>query len=102
MEIIKRDGSKVLFDRSKIKNAILKANTDINQSFRIPGIAADDIAKSIEVECKTFDHVPRVDEVQDMVEDALIETGYTQLGKRYIKYCNEYVCYRSGSRNRLF
>lgn len=90
MEIIKRDGSKVLFDRSKIKNAILKANADINQSFKIPGIAADDIAKSIEVECKTFDHVPRVDEVQDMVEDALIETGYTQLGKRYIKYRHEH------------
>lgn len=86
MDIIKRDGSQVLFKKDKIKNAILKANNSTNRNFRIKDITANDIAKSIEQECLSMNHIPKVEEVQDMVEDALIETGYTQLGKEYIRY----------------
>ena len=86
MRLFKRDGSEVQFDRSKIKNAILRANVDVKDSFKINDLNAEDIAKSIEIECSLSGHTPTVEEVQDMVEDALLETGYTQLGKEYVKY----------------
>ncbi len=86
MDIIKRTGSIEVFDRNKIRKAILKANASVNQNLKISDVEADDIAKSVEQECLDFKHVPTVEEVQDLVEDALIETGHTQLGKSYIKY----------------
>ena len=86
MDIVKRNGFQTKFNKNKIKNAILKANNSVNKGYRIADISAEDIADSIEQECLSMNHIPKVEEVQDMVEDALIETGYTQLGKEYIRY----------------
>lgn len=86
MRLFKRDGSEVQFDKDKIKTAILHANASVKDDFKIDNTSAEDIARSIEVECSSSGHTPTVEEVQDMVEDALLETGYTQLGKEYVKY----------------
>lgn len=97
MRLIKRDGTEVTFNKNKIKNAILKANKDVTDKFKINSISASDIASSIEQECLNIGHVPNVEEIQDMVEDALIETGYTQLGKEYIKYRYDRSLHRKGN-----
>ena len=47
MKVIKRDGSTVSFDRSKIENAIRKANEAVEESERISEDKIIEIAKKI-------------------------------------------------------
>ncbi len=86
LHIKKRDGREVPFDMQKIEEAILKA------------FAASGAAKSPEVAHQLAEQVirelqerdaqatPTVEEVQDMVERALIEQGFVRTAKAYILY----------------
>ena len=84
MNILKRDNSEVLFDKDKIVVAISKANKEsINKvDDRIIGVIADDIEKN----CLNLGRVVSVEEVQDMVEDALLHLGFHDVAKKYVKY----------------
>ncbi len=85
-KIRKRDGSIVEFSKDKITNAIFKAaqsvgGTDREESERVAGKVVEYInAKFRE------DYVPTVEEIQDLVEKALIETGHATTAKSYILY----------------
>lgn len=81
MKVIKRNGTEVEFDATKIAGAITRAGKD-----RIP---FDDIAKitdSVGDQCALFGRAPHVEEIQDMVEDALMENGYATVARDYIRY----------------
>ncbi len=85
-QIRKRDGSIVEFNKDKITNAIFKAaqsvgGTDRAESARV----ADKVVEYIDAKFKE-DYVPTVEEVQDLVEKALIETGHATTAKSYILY----------------
>ncbi|MEW6748919.1 MAG: adenosylcobalamin-dependent ribonucleoside-diphosphate reductase [Candidatus Micrarchaeota archaeon] len=85
-KIRKRDGSIVDFDKEKITNAIFKAaesvgGTDKEESSRVAG----KVVEYINAKFKE-DYVPTVEEVQDLVEKALIETGHATTAKSYILY----------------
>lgn len=82
MNIIKRDGSKVDFDRNKITLAIKKA-------LEACDMASDTIALSVtEDVVQSIGEVPEIDQerVQDLVEDALMKRGMLKVAKAYIKY----------------
>jgi ribonucleoside-triphosphate reductase (formate) len=83
MKVIKRDGSTVDFDKSKIENAIAKANLAVDEDERISEAKIHEIAKSIEAKNR-----PRllVEDIQDMVEHQLMEEGKFVLAKTYIIY----------------
>lgn len=83
MKVIKRDGTTVDFDRSKIAVAITKANNAVDEDLRIDDEKIEEIVKSIE-----DIHRPRVlvEDIQDMVESKLMETGHYELMKAYIIY----------------
>ena len=72
MKVIKRDGSTVSFDRSKIENAIRKANSAVEEAERIEEAKIVEIAGYIESKNR-----PRllVEDIQDMVEHRLMEEG---------------------------
>ena len=81
MKVIKRNGTEVEFDATKIAGAITRAGKD-----RIP---FDDIAKitdSVGDQCALLGRAPHVEEIQDMVEDALMENGYATVARDYIRY----------------
>lgn len=81
MKVIKRNGTEVEFDATKIAGAITRAGKD-----RIP---FDDIAKitdSVSDMCYKLGRAPHVEEIQDMVEDALMENGYATVARDYIRY----------------
>lgn len=81
MKVIKRNGTEVEFDATKIAGAITRAGKD-----RIP---FDDIAKitdSVKDQCMLLGRAPHVEEIQDMVEDALMENGYATVARDYIRY----------------
>ena len=80
---IKRNGDKVKFDKSKISEAILKANKDVNGRQKASVKLAKDIAKEIEeYEKKSLE----VEEIQDIVEKKLMENDKYDLAKKYILY----------------
>lgn len=83
MQVVKRDGSTVAFDRSKIICAIQKANASVDEEDRISDDLIERITQSIERR-----HRDRllVEDIQDMVEKQLMEQEKYVLAKSYIIY----------------
>jgi len=85
-KIRKRDGSIADFDTDKITNAIFKAAQSVGGSDRAEsGRVAEKVVEYINAKFKE-DYIPTVEEVQDLVEKALIETGHATTAKSYILY----------------
>lgn len=83
MKVIKRDGSTVEFDRSKIENAIRKANAAVDENERIEDCEIVSIADYIASRKRTR---LLVEDIQDMVEHKLMEAEKFTLAKAYIIY----------------
>lgn len=83
VKVIKRDGHTVDFDRTKIVVAIQKANAAVDAEFRISQAQMEAIADSV-----GSLHRPRllVEDIQDLVERKLVETGKYELSKAYMIY----------------
>ena len=87
MQIIKRDGNKVDFEKIKIERAISKAFFSVDSS-----ITEEELRKMSEKIEETIkqkypkDHIPTVEEVQDLVELTLIDENYYREVKSFILY----------------
>ena len=83
MKVIKRDGSIVDYDRSKIAIAIGKANGEVPEEDRLPQDRIDAIIERIEGLKR-----PRmlVEDIQDLVEQGLVAENKFHLAKTYIIY----------------
>ncbi len=86
MKIIKRDGSEMEFDRSKIEAAILKANESVSGEDRVIPEQARMIACTVEQYCCGLKRAMSVEEIQDQVENHLMALGKYNLARRYITY----------------
>ena len=86
MKIIKRDGSEMEFDRSKIEAAILKANESVGADDRVIPEQARMIACTVEQYCCGLKRAMSVEEIQDQVENHLMALGKYNLARRYITY----------------
>lgn len=82
MKVIKRNGSTVEFDKTKIEDAIVKAMTEIGS---VKKEIAKDISNSIEVKINNFGDL-YIEKIQDYVEKFLMEHGEFETAKAYIKY----------------
>lgn len=83
MKVIKRDGTTVDFDRSKIITAIQKANAAVDAEHRVSDSQIETIVRNIESKKKLR---LLVEDIQDMVEKALMDMGKFTLSKTYIIY----------------
>ncbi len=86
MRIIKRNGSEVDFDISKIITAIQKANNEVEESARMTTLQINRIAESVVLRCEKLGRSPSVEEVQDMVEQQIMAHGAFEVAKEYITY----------------
>ena len=86
MKIIKRDGSEVQFDVSKIENAVRKANQTVPVAERLSEEQIKDIGAQITRICEEGAHEASVEEIQDFVETKLMEAGGYSIAKKYITY----------------
>jgi len=87
-KVVKRDGSIVDFDNSKIQNAIFMALKDLGRTDR--KFAERASQKVVELLEKNFpDETPNVEQIQDIVEITLIKMGEAAVAKDYILYRNE-------------
>ena len=94
--IIKRDGRAVPFDKEKITSAVYRAavacgGRDREEAERVTADVLSMLAARGET--RTF---PTVEEVQDLVEKALIERGHARTAKAYIVYRYEHALKRAG------
>ena len=83
IKVIKRDGTIVDYDRSKIKLAIQKANAEVPEEDRIQEARIDSIIDSLEARRRQR---LLVEDIQDMVEQALVAENKFLLAKTYIIY----------------
>ena len=86
MIVIKRNGSEVGFDITKIIAAITKANDTVDESSRMTPIQIQRIAESVELQCQKMNRAPTVEEIQDMVEHHIMAHGAFEVAKHYITY----------------
>ena len=86
MKIIKRNGAEVVFDITKIENAIRKANEAVEEAARMTELQIRRIAQSVEIRCQEMNRSLSVEEIQDLVEDQIMAHGAFEVAKKYITY----------------
>ena len=86
MKIIKRNGTEVMFDISKITMAVSKANEAVDEKVRMTPVQIQRISESVSVACEEMGRSPSVEEIQDLVEKAIMAHGAFEVAKEYITY----------------
>lgn len=90
VEVEKRDGRKVAFDKSKIISAVQKAfiSTD-GELTEYAMQKSENIADYIESKVVNTNNTLSVEEIQDLVENGLMSTKRKDVARNYILYRNE-------------
>ncbi|MEG2038141.1 MAG: anaerobic ribonucleoside-triphosphate reductase, partial [Oscillospiraceae bacterium] len=84
-QIVKRDGRTVPFDKEKITQAIFKAAQVLGgKDYEMASGLADTVCE--EIDQTLGDMPPNVEQIQDIVEKVLINSGHARTAKEYILY----------------
>ena len=86
MRIIKRSGEEQEFNPKKISVAIGKANGSVTKDKQFPENYIPAYTAQAVAACENLGHTPTVQEVQDIVEDVLMDSGCHEVARAYIKY----------------
>ena len=86
MKVIKRNGSEVAFDITKIITAVTKANENVEDETRMTPMQIKRIAEAVEIRCIRMNRAPSVEEIQDLVETQIMAHGAYEVAKKYITY----------------
>ena len=86
MKIIKRNGSEVTFDITKIIAAVTKANEVAEEAARMTPLQIRRIAESVELVAQEIGRTLSVEEIQDLVEAQIMAHGAFEVAKLYITY----------------
>ena len=96
MKVIKRSGEEVIFNVAKIENAIRKANKATTHN-QLTEETILQISGQIAEDCEKLTRSAGVEEIQDMVEAALMSHGYYAVAKNYITYRYERALVRKNN-----
>ncbi len=86
MKIIKRNGAEAVFDIDKIVKAVSRANMAVEESVRMTPLQIRRIAESVTISCEEMGRSASVEEIQDLVEKAIMAHGAFEVAKQYITY----------------
>ena len=86
MKIIKRNGAEVVFYIDKIIMAVTKANDAVDEKVRMTPLQIERISQSVQIACEEMGRSPSVEEIQDLVEKAIMAHGAFEVAKEYITY----------------
>ena len=86
MKVIKRNGEEVLFDLSKIVNAIKAANNEVDPIYSLNEHQIQAIADSIFKKIEGMTYIAHVEEIQDMVETGIMEMRGYEVAQKYVRY----------------
>ncbi len=88
-QVVKRTGAIVPFNRERITNAIYRAAVAVGGRDRSIAERLTDQVVEILERSYPEEHIPTVEEIQDIVEKVLIENGHAKTAKAYILYRQE-------------
>lgn len=91
MNVIKRDGRKVKFDRDKIKTAILNAGNAIGED-------VEEVAEKIACEIENANKDLEVEDIQDLIEKKLMASSKKETAKNFILYRQKRSLFREEKR----
>ena len=83
MKIQKRDGRVVPYEEDKIREAIHKANNEVEERYRASEGLIEEILEDVQQEGR---QTQTVEHIQDMIEEHLVEHNKYTLAKKYIVY----------------
>lgn len=84
--VVKRNGAVVPFNPERITNAIYRAAVAVGgRDRRIAEGLTQQVIQALQA-APPADHLPTIEEIQDIVEKILIENGHARVAKAYILY----------------
>ena len=86
MKIIKRNGSEVPFDITKIITAVTKASDSVSRKSSLTQEQILSIANDVPEQCQALNRAVSVEEIQDMVENKLMDIQAHDVARHYITY----------------
>ena len=86
MKIIKRNGSEVPFDITKIITAVTKASDSVSRKSSLAQEQILSIANDVTEQCQALNRAVSVEEIQDMVENKLMDIQAHDVARHYITY----------------
>lgn len=93
-KVIKRDGSEVDFDVSKIEVAIFGANLEVEKKDQLTTEKVEKIVNDIVDILNKLDRAVEVEDIQEIVENKLMENEAYEVAKHYIRYRYEHKLLR--------
>ncbi|MCC8044679.1 MAG: anaerobic ribonucleoside-triphosphate reductase [Clostridiales bacterium] len=84
--VIKRSGEEVLFDRSKIENAVRKANASVEKIHQLSEYQIRAVADKIVEQAVASAHALNVEDIQDLVETGIMEMRGYEVAQKYVRY----------------
>ncbi len=97
MKIIKRSGKEVGFDGIKIISAISKANAEVSEDKQLSLDQIRAIEESVVAKCRNLTRAASVEEIQDMVENGIMDSGHNEVAKKYIIYRYQHALVRQAN-----
>lgn len=85
-KVIKRNGQEVDFSDDKIRKAIQGANDEVDEKDKISKLSLEEIVEEVVKECEKFPHALSVEDIQNLVEEAIMDEGHFEVARHYIKY----------------
>ena len=84
--VIKRNGEEVSFDLLKIANAIKAANQEVAPIYQLNEYQIQAIADNVAAKISEMTHAVHVEDIQDMVETAIMEMRGYEVAQKYVRY----------------
>lgn len=84
--VIKRNGEEVEFNAEKISNAVQKANMEVEEQKRLTILQVADITSKVSQQIEASPHSVNVENIQDMVEIAIMQEGGYEIAQKYVRY----------------
>ncbi len=86
VNVIKRNGEEVSFDLLKIVNAIKAANQEVAPIYQMNEYQIQAVADNVAARISEMTHAVHVEDIQDMVETAIMEMRGYEVAQKYVRY----------------
>ena len=86
INVIKRNGQEVSFDITKIVNAIVKANREVDRIHQMNEYQIQAVADNIASEVGHSSHAVNVEDIQELVERGIMEMRGFEVAQKYVRY----------------
>ena len=84
--VIKRNGKEVKFDIYKIIHAMEKANKEVAPVYQMNEYQIQAAAETVAKKIQASSHAVNVEDIQDMVETAIMEMRAYEVAQKYVRY----------------